>query len=247
MDFSSVDRKKQRIDEHRPLPSQTLASLREAMNLEWTYNSNAIEGNTLTILETKVVLEGITVGGKSVREHLEAINHRDAILFLEESISQREPLSEWSIRNIHQLVLKNVDNQNAGRYRQENVVIGGAKHRPPAHLHVPDEMKRLLAAYHEQWTMLHPVERSARLHGEFVKIHPFIDGNGRTARLLMNFELMKHGFPPAVIKNDMRPEYYESLDLAHTMGQYDPFVELVLRCLNDSLDLYLSVLEDGMD
>ena len=121
---------------------------------------------------------------------MEAINHRDAILFLEEIVSQHEPLSEWSIRNIHQLVLKNVDNQNAGRYRQENVVISGAIHRPTSHVFVPEEMQRLIVAYHEQWPILHPVERATRLHGEFVKIHPFIDGNGRTARLLMNFELL---------------------------------------------------------
>lgn len=243
MNFAEIDEKKKRIDAHRPLPRHTLSSLRDSLNLEWTYNSNAIEGNTLTLSETKVVLEGITVGGKSVREHLEAINHRDAVLFIDELVSTRQPLSEWQIRNIHQLVLKNIDNENAGRYRTENVVIGAAKHRPPAYLVVEDEIKQLMMTYQEQWRSLHPVERAARLHGEFVKIHPFIDGNGRTARLLMNFELMKGGFPPAVIKKEMRPEYYEVLDLAHTEGKYDPFIGLIARCLGDSLDLHLSVIE----
>lgn len=242
MDFTAIEKKKNQLDARRPLPKHTLDSLRESMNLEWTYNSNAIEGNTLTISETKVVLEGITVGGKSVREHLEAMNHRDAIYFLEDMVSKTEPLSEWNIKNIHRVVLKNIDNENAGKYRTENVLISGAKHRPPEHFLVPEQMEQLIAVYHDQWQNFHPVERAALLHGEFVKIHPFIDGNGRTARLLMNFELMKNGYPPAVIKKEMRPEYYDSLDLAHTTGNYEKFVKLVSQCVENSLDLYLSVL-----
>lgn len=241
MDFSAIDKKKEQLDALRPLPKHTLESLRESMNLEWTYNSNAIEGNTLTISETKVVLEGITVGGKSVREHLEAINHRDAIMFLEGLVSKEEPLTEWSIKNIHQLVLKNIDNENAGKYREENVLISGAKHRPPEHFLVPEKMQSLITTYNEKWQTLHPIERAALLHGEFVKIHPFIDGNGRTARLLMNFELMRNGYPPAIIKKEMRPEYYDALDIAHTTGEYLKFTALVARCVENSLDLYLSV------
>lgn len=241
--FATLDKKKKLLDEHRPLPKHTLKSLRENILVEWTYNSNAIEGNTLTISETKVVLEGITIGGKSMREHLEVINHKDAILFLEELVQNNEPLSEWNIKNLHRLVLKNIDDENAGAYRCENVVISGAKHRPPGHFLVKEHMERVVTEYNEQWQKRHPIDRAALLHSEFVKVHPFIDGNGRTARLLLNFELMKFGYPPTIIKAEMRPEYYDALDLAHTTGDYSNFVELVAGCIETSLDLWLSVLK----
>lgn len=243
VNFEVIDYKKKLLDEHRPLPKHTLNSLRENMLVEWTYNSNAIEGNTLTISETKVVLEGITIGGKSMREHLEVINHKDAILFLEDLVKNDQPLSEWNIKNLHRLVLKNIDDENAGAYRRENVLISGAKHRPPEHYLVQEQMEQIVRENNDQWSKLHPVHRAALLHGEFVKVHPFIDGNGRTARLLLNFELMKFGYPPTVIKAEMRPEYYDSLDLAHTTGEYDKFIELVKDCVETSLDLWLSVLK----
>ncbi|QZY54405.1 Fic family protein [Crassaminicella profunda] len=241
MNFKIIDSKKQQLDDARPLSKHTLHSLRENMFVEWTYNSNAIEGNTLTISETKVVLEGITIGGKSMREHLEVINHKAAILFLEDLIKQNEPLSEWSIKNIHGLVLKSIDDENAGSYRKENVLISGTKHKPPQHFIVKEQMEELVSLYNEKWNSLHPIERAAMLHGEFVKIHPFIDGNGRTARLLMNFELMKSGFPPTIIKANMRPQYYDHLDFAHTSGDYRSFVTLVAKCVEESLDLWLSI------
>lgn len=241
MSFKAIDTKKQKLDAHRPLPKNTLKSLRENMLLEWTYNSNAIEGNTLTISETKVVLEGITIGGKSMREHLEVINHKDAILFLEELVKSDEPLSEWNIKNLHRLILKNIDDENAGAYRTENVIISGAKHRPPEHYLVKEQMEQMVNLYNEEWLKFHPVERAALLHGEFVKIHPFVDGNGRSARLLLNFELMKNNYPPMIIKKEMRPQYYDALDLAHTTGDYGRFVELVAECVEASLDLWLSV------
>ena len=125
--------------------------------------------------ETKVVLEGITVGGKSLVEHLEIINHRDAILFVEDLISKKETLSEWNIRNIHSLVLKEIDNKNAGKYRDVNVVISGAKHIPPKHYEVSYLMQKLIEEYKNYWRDYHPVVRATLLHGEFVKIHPFID------------------------------------------------------------------------
>lgn len=240
VDFYEIDGKKKRLDSFRPLPEHILDSLRERLILEWTFNSNAMEGNTLTIGEMKVVLEGVTVGGKSVREHLEVINHRDAVLFLEELISKKEPLSEWNIKNIHQLILKNIDNENAGRYREENARISGAEHKPPEPFLVPEQMQRLVAVYNGEWRKLHPVERVALLHGEFDRIHPFTDANGKTARLLMNFELMKNGYPPAVIQEQMRSKYRDALDLAHTTGRYDDFTKLVARCEESSLDLYLN-------
>lgn len=131
MNFARIDAKKEQLDRARPLPSGTLRSLRETMLVAWTYNSNAIEGNTLTLSETKVVLEGITVGGKSIREHIEVINHKNAIMFLEELVQSDKPLAERDIKNLHHLVLKGIDDANAGVYRMENVLISGAKHIPP--------------------------------------------------------------------------------------------------------------------
>ncbi len=207
------------------------------------YNSNAIEGNTLTLSETKVVLEGITIGGKSMVEHLEAINHREAILFIEELISNKEPLSGWNIKNIHALILKEIDNNNAGKYRTENVVISGAKHIPPKHYEVGNLMQKLIAEYQNEWEGFHPVVRATLLHGEFVKIHPFIDGNGRTSRLLLNFELIKNGYTPIIIKNEERARYYDVLDLAHTTMNYETFIELVSKLVIESEKLWLSVLD----
>ena len=207
------------------------------------YNSNAIEGNTLTLSETKVVLEGITIGGRSIIEHLEVINHREAILFVEDLVSKKESLSEWNVRNIHALVLKGIDDQNAGKYRGENVVISGSTHIPPKHYEIKHLMERLIAEYQNTWPHYHPVVRATLLHGEFVRIHPFVDGNGRTARLLLNLELMKNGFTPIIIKNRNRADYYRVLDLAHTTMDYGPFVGLVSGVVVESQKLWLPVLE----
>ena len=242
-DFTLINSLKERIDKHRPLPKETIKSLNEKLLVEWTYNSNAIEGNTLTISETKVVLEGITVGGKSIKEHLEIINHRDAILFLERLVSNKEAISEWNIRNIHSLILKEIDNPNRGKYRSENVLISGANHIPPSHYDLPGLMQELIEEYNTNWGAYHPVVRGVLLHGEFVKIHPFIDGNGRTARLLLNFELMRSGYPPIVIKNRDKAQYYEVLDLAHTKMDYHLFIEMVAALVIESEELMLAVLD----
>lgn len=240
--FDNIDRKKKILDTKRPLPNNTLNSLRENYILDWTYNSNAIEGNTLTLVETKVVLEGITVGGKSVREHLEAINHREAINYLEELVKRDTSLTEFDIRSIHSLVLKGIDNDNAGAYRKENVIISGAKHIPPESILVPEQMEQLIIKYNSWKEKYHPLIVASLLHGEFVKIHPFIDGNGRTARLLLNFEAIKNGYPPIIIKNEIRTKYYEALDKAHTSGDYTDFIKLVTQAEVQSLDMYLKVI-----
>ena len=242
-DFSYIDFLKESIDQHRPFSKRLVDSLHEKLIVEWTYNSNAIEGNTLTLSETKVVLEGITIGGKSMVEHLETINHRKAILFVEDLISNKQPLSEWNIKNMHALILKEIDNINAGKYRTDNVVISGAKHIPPKHYEVGDLMQKLIAEYHNEWRDFHPVVRATLLHGEFVKIHPFIDGNGRTSRLLLNFELIKTGYTPIIIKNEERAKYYDFIDFAHTTMNYEPFIKLVSELVIESEKLWLSVLD----
>ena len=225
--FERCDQLKAELDARRPLPPHTLKSLHDHWVLEWIYNSNAIEGNTLTLKETKVVLEGITIGGKSMREHFEVINHKEAIDYVEAVIAGDEVFSELLIKAIHQLVLKNIDNPNAGVYRKENVLIAGAEHRPPDFLHVPEQMAELIQSYHAFDG--HPLERAARLHVDFVKIHPFVDGNGRTARLLMNFDLMKAGFLPVIFQAADRLAYYEALDKAHTQNDYSDFLALSER------------------
>lgn len=239
--FDEVDSLKRELDSKRPIPKETLKSLRESINLEWTYNSNGIEGNTLTLRETQVVLEGITVGGKSIKEHLEAINHEKAILFLDDLVRDNEPISEWNIKNIHKLVLKDIDDENAGRYRKENVTIKGATHIPPDYIKVPELMEKLILNY-KIWNNYHPIIRAALLHGELVKIHPFVDGNGRTSRLLMNLDLMNSGYNPVIIKKKFRLKYYEALDKAHTTGNYTDFVKLVNDLEIEMLNKYLELL-----
>jgi len=241
--LSRILKKKKQLDAARPLPKHTLRTLQEKLFLEWTYNSNAIEGNTLTLNETKVVLEGITVGGKTLREHLEVINHRDAIRYVEEIIIEQEPLSAWQIKNIHRLVLKGINDAYAGVYREEQVFISGAEHVPPAALLIQEKMEKMMGWYINEGANLYTIERGAMLHAIFVGIHPFIDGNGRTARLLLNLELMKDGYPPVIIKVENRLAYYEALDTAHTTKDYRDFISLVEAAVEDSLDLYLQALK----
>lgn len=241
--FSQIDQKKVLLDSKRPLPKYTLKSLEEKLLLEWTYNSNAIEGNTLTIQETKVVLEGITVGGKTMREHLEVINHRDAIGFVEEIVRKEDHLSQWQIKNLHRLVLKGIDEKYAGVYRNQQVLIAGATHIPPAPYLIQEEMDRLMHWYETEAINLHPVARGAMLHAIFVGIHPFIDGNGRTSRLLLNLELMKEGYPPVIIRVENRLAYYVALDKSIAQNDFTDFIQLVSEEVERSLDLYLSVLD----
>ena len=240
--FENIDALKTKLDQHRPLSPAIVKNLQDDLIVRWTYHSNAIEGNTLTLLETKVVLEGITVGGKALREHFEAINHRDAILYVEDIIKKQEPFSEWQIRNIHQLILKNIDDENAGRYRQQNVLISGATIDPPDHTLLNDKMAQFIDWYSMEAHTLHPIERAAKVHADFVGIHPFVDGNGRTSRLLMNLELMKAGYPPSVITVENRLAYYEALDQWMAYGNTESFINLIAGVVLDGFKPYQIVL-----
>ncbi len=243
MIFAELDRLKARLEALRPLPDATLQSLHQDLVLRWTYHSNAIEGNTLTLMETRLVLQdGLTVGGKRLREHFEALNHRDAIEYVMDIVRGSEPFSEWQIRNIHRLILKNIDDDHAWRYRQSNVLISGARHTPPDALRLTELMGEFIHWYQVEAPHLHPVERAAHVHARFVGIHPFVDGNGRTSRLLMNLELMKSGFPPAVLTVERRLAYYEALDRAHVERDFDHFVQLIALCAGEGFDPYWRVL-----
>lgn len=241
-DFKKLDELKLKLDSFRPLDLSIVKNLHEDLVLRWTYHSNAIEGNTLTLKETKVALEGITIGGKTLREHFEAINHKDAILFMEDLAQKEERLSEYSIKQIHSLILKNIDDENKGKYRTTNVIISGAEHKPPQSFEVQSKMQEFIKKYNENITKLHPIELASFVHIEFVKIHPFLDGNGRTSRLLMNLELIKAGFPPVVIELEDRLEYYKTLDIAHTENDYKPFLELMKKVVEKSFEPYFYVL-----
>ena len=195
----------------------------------------------LEIWVSEVVLEGITIVGKSLREHFEVINHKEAIDYVEAIVQGLDGLSEWQIKSIQHLVLKNIDSKNAGIYRQENVVIAGAEHLPPHFLKVPEAMTALIDGY-QKTGQVHAVECAARLHVDFVGIHPFVDGKGRTSRLLMNFELMRRGYLPVIISVEQRLSYYEALDTAHTRGDYAPFIGLVADLEQATLKRYLRVI-----
>ena len=240
--FDTVDQLKKELDSKRPLPKDTLRTMQESINLEWTYHSNGIEGNTLTLRETQIVLEGITIGGKTVKEHLEIINHEKAIYYLQTIVSDKNSIAEWNVKNIHSLILKNIDDKNAGTYRLSNVVIKGAKHIPPSYLIVPQLMEKLILKY-KLWNNYHPIIRASLLHGELVKIHPFIDGNGRTSRLIMNLDLMNSGYSPVIIRKEQRLEYYEALDKAHVTGDYTDFVKFITELEIEMLEKYLNLVK----
>lgn len=234
-----VTQLKEELDKQKPLPTIPIQKLQQDFLIKSTYHSNAIEGNTLTVHETKAILEdGITVIGKSFREHLEATNHRDAILFVEDSV--HEPINERSIKDIHQLVLRGIDMQNAGIYRMHAVVITGASHDVTPSFKINDQMESMMDWYNTV-NDLHPIEKACILHSKFVNIHPFIDGNGRTARLLMNLELLRNGYLPAIIHVEERQAYYEALDIAAMKKDYTKFVQLVAEREKEQLLRYLSL------
>lgn len=223
----------------RPLPATAVNRLRGQILVEWIYNSNAIEGSTITLQETRLILEtGLTVRGKSLREHFEVINHRDAIDYVENLVASADPITPLHVRQIHKLVLSRIDNENAGRYRETQVRIAGAGFIPPESWLVSNLMMEwgewLLAE--EQHS--HPIELAALAHHRLVAIHPFIDGNGRTARLVMNLILMRAGYPPTVIQTINRRQYYRVLDQADA-GKSAALVNFVGRTVERSLNLYL--------
>lgn len=241
--FKRLDAAKGIIDKYRPLPASTLNRLKEQLVVEWTYNSNAIEGNTMTLRETRMVLEvGVTISGKPLREHLEVINHKEAIEFVESLVQSKTPITERDLKDIHAIILRKVDDSYAGRYRDIQVRITGSKHTPPEALHLPQLMKEFVQTYLTNPTG-HPVEQAALAHYHLVSIHPFVDGNGRTARLLMNLILLKHGFFPAIILKNDRRKYYNELEQAHA-EKMDPFVFFVGRSLERTLALYLEAIPD---
>ena len=239
--LTRIENKKSKLDSLRPLPAAVVNRLKEQFTIEWIYNSNAIEGNTLTLRETQLILEtGMTIGGKSLREHFEVINHREAIEYVESLIDKKEPITAFHVRQIHKLVLSQIDDESAGQYRKTEVRIAGAKHIPPEAWEIPQQMTAWGDWLKSAEKNIHPVELAAQAHHRLAAIHPFIDGNGRTARLVMNLILFKQGYPPAVILRVNRKQYYQVLMQADA-GKNDSLVNFVGRAVDHSLTLYLDV------
>lgn len=228
----------------RPFPPVAVRKLREHLQIEMTYNSNAIEGNSLTLKETFLVInEGITVRGKPLKDHLEAKNHAAALEYLYDVVDKdkNHTVSERLIRTLHELVVQETEKEWAGRYRSSNVFIGGASHTPPDAFEVPALMNELMQWLHKSDRKLHRIELAALFHHKLVHIHPFFDGNGRTARLAMNVLLMQSGYPLAIILKNDRKHYYRVLDRAD-QGDFEPLIRFVARAVERSLDIYLKSL-----
>lgn len=242
-----IDQKYAYLQKKRPLSAALVQKLSEQFALEMTFNSNAIEGNKLTLKETYLVInDGITVKGKSLKDHLEAKNHHEALHFLFELIEhgKKHTVSERLIRSLQQLVVKDLEDNEAGKYRQSNVMITGSKHKPPPAYQVPQLMQEMMEWIKKNINKLHPVELASLAHHKLVHIHPFNDGNGRTARLFMNFILMQRGYPlVAILKND-RKKYYRVLEKADK-GDTSDLEKFIAQAVERSMTIYLKAIQVG--
>lgn len=235
-----IDKKKKELDSRRPLTEGEVERLTEEFIVEYTYNSNAIEGNTLTLRETDMVLRGLTIDKKPLKDHMEAVGHKEAFEFIQDLVKDNIPLSQSFIKQIHYLVLAD-KKEDRGVYRRVPVRIMGAKHEPVQPYLIQPKLEELLDNYQESTE--HIIPRLARFHIEFEEIHPFIDGNGRTGRLLVNLELMKAGYPPIDIKFTDRSAYYNAFDEYHVKHKLDAMEKLFAGYVNSQLQKYLDILE----
>lgn len=237
-----IDEYKEEIDKFRPLSSDILAQLKAYYKVSLTYSSNAIEGNSLTLSETKIIIEdGITIGGKPMREHLEAIGHSEAYDLLYELATNRE-IIEKDILQLHHLFYKNINEAKAGAYRDCNVIITGSEFELPKYAQVPELMKKFSDNIPQMQAQYHPVEFAARLHEELVTIHPFVDGNGRAARLLMNLALLQAGYNITIIPPVVRNDYIGALQEAQINNNKEPFVNFISEMVLESQKDYLRLL-----
>ena len=239
-----IDRKLKKLNSYRPLPKSALKKIKEQFEIEMTYNSNAIEGNSLTMRETFLVInEGITIKGKSLEDHLEAKNHKEALDYLYDLVSKdkKNTFSESLIRSFNQLVMQNIDKEWSGKYRNSEVVITGSNYKPPQAIKIPSLMQELVDWVKKNKKKLHSIELAAILHYKLVAIHPFFDGNGRTARLLMNVILMEKKYPLVIVLKNDRKKYYSVLSKADK-GNLKPFVVFIAQAVERSVDIYLKIL-----
>lgn len=240
--LKKIDELKDRIDKHRPIDRHFLAQIKEYFRIGLTYSSNALEGNSLTETETKIVLEdGITIGGKPLKDHFEALGHSEAYDLLYK-ISKTRAITEANIKALHRLFYYRIDSRQAGKYRRRKVIITGTDFMPPAPEQVPGLMQAFVDSLADIRQAYHPVEFAAMLHKELVTIHPFIDGNGRAARLLMNLAFLQDGYPIVIIPPVLRRDYLNSLNRTHR-GDDKPFLRFIAKACYESAKEYLRLLE----
>jgi Fic family protein len=245
--LQEIDTLKTRLQAIRPLPIDVLKKIRDAIEIEYTYESNRIEGNTLTLQETALIVsEGLTIGGKSMAEHLEVINHAQAIEFINDIARADIDITENIIKEIHAIILHGINKEQAGKYRNMPVMIVGSKHIPPQPYLIAPKMEQFIIDYQAMKAdNVHPVLIAAFLHDELVKIHPFIDGNGRTSRLLMNLYLISNGYTISSLKSDDKAKlaYYQALEHSHIEHDREPFYILVTNAVKYSLEAYIKIIE----
>jgi Fic family protein/DNA-binding XRE family transcriptional regulator len=240
--LNEIDLLKTKLDQFRAFDSFRIA---QALELEYTFESNRIEGNTLTLRETDLVInEGLTISGKSMREHLEAINHQEAIAYIKHLMEKNTILNEREVLAIHNLILRGINPEDAGRYRRVQVMIKGSSFMPPQPFMVSPAMEDFFIWYETNKKGLHPIILAAELHERLVTIHPFIDGNGRTSRLVMNLILLQHGYVIANIKGDYdsRMQYYNALETAQTKNNKEDFLLFIAQIEKESLERYLEII-----
>lgn len=247
--LEELDKLKGWFDSFRPFSPDVVQEMKTIYDVKFTYNSNAIEGNTLTQSETELILEkGITIGGKSLREHLEVIGHKEAIDYIKELAEQGTAVGEREIKDIHNIIMRGIEKEEAGQYRKLDVRAAGTEHVYSPHYRIQELMEDFASWLQSPETnALHPVEQATQAHYKLASIHPFKDGNGRTARLLMNLILHKHGYPIAVISNENRKEYIDSL--IHAQESDDdtaPFFEIVIDVVKESLIDYLRIVSTAL-
>lgn len=239
--LDEIDALKKKLDDFRQLDSFRIS---QALELEYTFESNRIEGNTLTLRETDLVInEGLTISGKSMREHLEAINHQEAIGYIKQLMERNFSLNERELLTIHNLILRGIIPEDAGRYRRVQVMIKGSAHMPPQPFMVAKEMEDYFLWYEANKTKVHPIILAAEMHERLVTIHPFIDGNGRTSRLIMNLIFLQNGFVIGNIKGDYetRMQYYQALETAQTSNNKEDFLLFIAQIEKESLERYLTI------
>lgn len=243
MDYKMLLQLKDAYDKKRAeLPDEVVSGFDNSFNIEYAHNSTAIEGNTLTLIQTKAIIEdGLSVGGKMLREIYEVANHAKAFAYVQNRVAEGKPLDENTVKDIHALLMENI--QVGGVYRNVEVRITGAGHKPP----VPSEMYRQIKNFFADLpykTDLNAIELAAWTHAEFVRIHPFTDGNGRTSRMIMNYQLLSNGFLPVSIAKENRLEYFEALETYAVDGNLTPFAEMIAELEKQRLQEYLSIAEE---
>lgn len=237
-----IEGKLERLNKLRPLPPEAVKRLRDKFEVDMTYHSNAIEGNRLTLRETWLVLrKGMTIRGKSMNEHLEATNHAEAISLLEKMVDGKKKIREMDVLNLHAVILDKISPKDAGFYRHEQVFIGGSKIVLPSWKKVPELMKSVYSELNTKDKGISAIQSSVKVHHDTARIHPFVDGNGRLARLLMNLRLMRAGFPPTVLRREERRAYYSALEKADK-GDFRPLSMLIAKDVGQALDLYLEAI-----